>query len=58
MAYVTEQNNVSTYNKHANGQPYWVTIQGLYSLGGKTSYCQILWSLEALRLDFMMIISL
>ena len=32
--------------------------QGLYSLSGKTSYRQISWSLEATRLDVIMIISL
>ena len=32
--------------------------QGLYSLSGKTSYRQILWSLEAVRLDVAMVVSL
>ena len=38
----------------------WFThiIQGLYSLRGQISYCQILWSLEATGLDVMMIVSL
>ena len=31
---------------------------GLYSLSGKTSYCQISWSLEAARLDVAMVVSL
>ena len=35
-----------------------VPTQGLYSLSGKTSYRQISWSLEATRLDVIMIISL
>ena len=34
------------------------TIQGLYSLSVKTSYCQILWSLEAMTLEVVMIILL
>ena len=44
-------------------QEYWATRhcasenQGPY-LNGKTSYCQISWSLEAARLDVIMIISL
>ena len=33
-------------------------IQGLYSLSDKTSYRQVSWSLEAARLDFIMIVSL
>ena len=36
----------------------WTTIQGLYSQGGKTSYRQISWSLEATGLDVIMIASL
>ena len=32
--------------------------QGLYSLSGKTSYCQISWSLDAARLDVAMVVSL
>ena len=32
--------------------------QGLYSPSGKTSYRQILWSLEAARLDVAMVASL
>ena len=35
-----------------------VPTQGLYSLSGKTSYRQISWSLDATRLDVIMIISL
>ena len=34
------------------------TIQGLYSLSGRTSYRQISWSLEAARLGVIMIVSL
>ena len=33
-------------------------IQGLYSLSGKTSYRQISWTLEAARLDVVMVVSL
>ena len=33
-------------------------LQGLYSLSSKTSYRQISWSLEAARLDVLMIVSL
>ena len=33
------------------------TFQGLYSLGGKTSYRQMSWSLEAARLDVIVIVS-
>ena len=32
------------------------TLQGLYSLSGKTSYRQISWSLEAARSDVIMIV--
>ena len=32
--------------------------QGLYSLSSKTSYRQISWSLEATKLDVLMIVSL
>ena len=35
-----------------------VWTQGPYSLSGKTSYRQILWSLEAAWLDGIMIVSL
>ena len=35
----------------------WSTL-GLYSLNGKTSYRQISWSLEAARMDLIMIVSL
>ena len=31
---------------------------GLYSLSGKTSYCQMSWRLEVVRLDVEMIVSL
>ena len=36
----------------------WFSLQGLYSLSGKTSYRQISWSLEAARLDVAMVVSL
>ena len=35
-----------------------VTLQGLYSLSGKTSYCQISRGLEAARLYVIIIVSL
>ena len=35
-----------------------IAKQGLYSLSGKTSYRQISWSLEAARLDVVMVVSL
>ena len=34
------------------------TIQGLYSLSGKTSYCKISWSIESARFAVIMIVSL
>ena len=40
---------------------YWLSFifpQGRYSLSGKTSYRQISWNLEAVRLDVIMILSL
>ena len=35
-----------------------ISTQGLYSLSGTTSYRQISWSLEAVRLDAAMVVSL
>ena len=35
-----------------------VRLQGLYSLSGKTSYRQISWSLEATRLNVIIVVSL
>ena len=32
-----------------------LAVQGLYSLKGKTSYCQISWNLETARLNVIMI---
>ena len=42
------------WNNQTTGTPK----QGLYLLSGKTSYCQISWSLEAARLDVIIVISL
>ena len=37
---------------------YWCSALGLYSLSGKTSYRQISWSLEATRLNVIIVVSL
>ena len=44
-------------NKYCLCQPA-VHLQGLYSVSGKTSYRKISWSLEAARLNVMMLLSL
>ena len=52
------------YRKNCDGQRNThvaiakIATRGLYSLSGKTSYRQISWSLEAARLDAIMIVSL
>ena len=49
----------AAYHKMANtGTINALVIQGLYSLSGQTSYRKISWSLEAPRLDVIMILSL
>ena len=48
----------NVYMCHSASMSLLIETQGLYSLSGKTSYCQISWSLEAARLDVMIIVSL
>ena len=46
-----------SYSKHIVGRFTADTILSLYSLSGRTFYCRISWSHEAVRLDVMMIVS-
>ena len=48
----------STTELHATRVWICYKLQGLYSLRGKTCCCKISWSLEAARLNVMMIVSL
>ena len=53
--------NVKLFELHKNEQPRPYVVlrhQGLYSLSGKTYYYKISWSLEAARLDAVIIVSL